>query len=246
MKHRPTRIINKGYGDAGASRKKRALKGFNAQSGSPQEDIDFNNYTLRQRARMLYMAAPLATSAIKTNRTNVIGQGLVVASKIDREKLGMTQEQATAWQRKAEKEFALWAEDRMACDAMGLNDFYELQQVVFNAWILSGDVFCLFKNGDNKSLNPYKTRLQIIEADRVMTPVAMNVVGYGRLTEGTNQKTGNDIHDGVEVDKSGRVVITSGLQGGEQVVRAGVHALQENEKVQILAPASETNVGGLL
>ena len=48
------------------------------------------------------------------------------------------------------------------------------------------------------------------------------------------------------LDKSGRVVITSGLQGGEQVVRAGVHALQENEKVQILAPASETNVGGLL
>ena len=36
------------------------------------------------------------------------------------------------------------------------------------------------------------------------------------------------------------------MQGGEQVVRAGVHALQEGEKVNILAPASETNVGGLL
>lgn len=206
MKRRPTRVINKGYGDAGASRKKRALKGFNAQSGSPQEDIDFNNYTIRQRSRMLYMAAPLATSAIKTNRTNVIGPGLIMASKIDREKLGMSQEEATAWQRKAEKEFALWAEDRTACDAMGLNDFYELQQVVFNAWILSGDVFCLFKNRSGNSLNPYQTCLHVIEADRIMTPVAMNVVGFGRLTEGKNQKTGNDIHDGVEVDKNGRVV----------------------------------------
>lgn len=203
---RPVKVFNKGYGDAGASQKKRALKGFKAQSGSPQEDIDFNNYTLRQRARMLYMAAPLATSAIKTNRTNVIGQGLVLSAKIDRETLGMTAEQATAWQRKAEKEFAVWAEDRMACDSLGLNDFYELQQVAFNAWILSGDVFCLFKNGDENSPNPYKTRLQIIEADRVMTPVAMNVVGFGRLTEGTNKETGNDIHDGVEVDKTGRVV----------------------------------------
>ena len=41
-------------------------------SGSPKEDIDANNYTLRQRARMLYMAAPIATSAIRTNRTNVV------------------------------------------------------------------------------------------------------------------------------------------------------------------------------
>ena len=51
------------------------MKGFNAPSGSAHEDIDFNNYTMRQRARMLYMAAPIATSAIKTNRTNVVASG---------------------------------------------------------------------------------------------------------------------------------------------------------------------------
>ena len=42
----------KGYGQAGASHIKRAVKGFRAQSGSPQEDIDLNNYTLRQRGRI--------------------------------------------------------------------------------------------------------------------------------------------------------------------------------------------------
>ena len=62
----PARPKNKGYGDAGASYSKKALKGFLASSGSPHEDIDANNRTLRQRARMLYMAAPIATSAIKT------------------------------------------------------------------------------------------------------------------------------------------------------------------------------------
>ena len=70
------RPVNKGYGDAGASWHKKATKGFRATSGSPKEDIDANNYTLRQRARMLYMAAPIATSAIRTNRTNVVGIGL--------------------------------------------------------------------------------------------------------------------------------------------------------------------------
>ena len=32
-----------GYSEAGASRTRRALKGFNAHSGSPNEDINWNN-----------------------------------------------------------------------------------------------------------------------------------------------------------------------------------------------------------
>lgn len=77
----------KGYGEAGASYRRRALRGFNAKSGSTREDIDLNNQILRERARMLYMAAPIASSAIKTPRTNAIGMGLKMNPKIDREVL---------------------------------------------------------------------------------------------------------------------------------------------------------------
>ena len=59
---------NKGYGEAGASWSKRAVKGFNAPSGSAHEDIDFHNFTMRQRARMLYMAAPVAIFPVVYNR----------------------------------------------------------------------------------------------------------------------------------------------------------------------------------
>lgn len=204
-KNAARRWSNKGYGDAGASHRKRALKGFKASSGSAQEDIDFSNLTMRQRARMLYMAAPLATSAIKTNRTNVIGSGLILSAKIDREFLGMTAEQADAWQRAAEKEFALWADNRQACDATGLNDFYELQQLALMAWLQSGDVFCLFKGGAKTAANPYDLCLHLIEADRVATPTEWKATGI-TLTEGYNPETKNDIHDGVEVDASGRIV----------------------------------------
>ena len=65
-------IKNYGYSEAGASRQKKNMKGFNAQSRSPARDIDDNNLTLRQRSRMLYMAAPIAASAIRSNRTNVV------------------------------------------------------------------------------------------------------------------------------------------------------------------------------
>ncbi len=44
----------------------------------------------------------------------------------------------------------------------------------------------------------------------------------------------------------GSVIISSGLNGDETVVRAGVHALQDKEKVKIIAKESETNVGGML
>lgn len=49
-----------------------------------------------------------------------------------------------------------------------------------------------------------------------------------------------------KLDGEGRALVTSGLQGGEQVVRAGVHSLQDGERVEIIAAPSETNVGGLL
>lgn len=199
------RFSNKGYGDAGASWRKRSLKGFKAHSGSAQEDIDFSNLTMRQRARMLYMAAPLATSAIKTNRTNVIGSGLMLSAKIDREFLGMTAEEADAWQRNTEKEFSIWADNRQACDATGLNDFYELQQLALMSWLQSGDVFCLFKGGAKNAVNPYDICLHLIEADRVATPMAWKAAGV-RMTEGKNPNTKNDIHDGVEVDATGRIV----------------------------------------
>ena len=198
------RWSNKGYGDAGASHRKRSVKGFKAQSGSAREDIDFNNYTMRQRARMLYMAAPLATSAVKTNRTNVIGSGLILSAKVDRDILHMTPEQADAWQRKTEKEFSLWADNRTACDALGLNDFYEIQQLALMSWLLSGDVFCLFKTGKTTPVNPYSLRLHIIEADRIATPTSWQA--SMRLTEGKNPDNNNPIYDGVEADSSGRVL----------------------------------------
>lgn len=49
-----------------------------------------------------------------------------------------------------------------------------------------------------------------------------------------------------ELDGEGRALVTAGLQGTEQVVRAGVHALQDGERVEVIPPAAETNVGGLL
>ncbi len=128
-----TRPKASGYSDAGASVTRRALKAFKARSGSPNEDINWNNYTLRQRSRMLYMSSPLATSAINTNRTKAVGVGLSLKSRVDREILGLSPEAAKEWQRKTEAEFHLWADRKDACDAIGMNNFDSLQQLALSS-----------------------------------------------------------------------------------------------------------------
>lgn len=199
-------VINKGYGDGGASYTKKALKGFSVSSGAPSEDIDANNYTLRQRSRILYMAAPIATAALKRQRTNIVGAGLRLKSTIDRETLGMTKEQAEEWQKKVQAEFDLWAKRKQSCDATGMNNFYAMQQLIALAWPMSGDVFALIKRAETTKLSPYSLRLHILEADRVRTPTAKGgSIFAGSQTKGKDEN-GNIIYDGVEVDSSGAVV----------------------------------------
>lgn len=48
------------------------------------------------------------------------------------------------------------------------------------------------------------------------------------------------------IDANGNAVICDGLNGNEQVVRAGVQKLREGEKVKVLEEPKKTNIGGLL
>lgn len=203
-----THMQNKGYSDAGASYRKKALKGFTAQSGSPHEDIDWNNATLRQRGRILTMSSPVAKSAVVTNRTNVVGTGLRLKSRIDYKLLGMTPEQAAAWQNATEAEFALWAENKNACDATGVNDFYAMQQLALASWLASGDSFAVVQIEQPTLFSPYSLRLHIIEADRICTKYALHsgTPAMMRITDGKNPENGNAIYDGVEVSHSGAIV----------------------------------------
>lgn len=198
-----------GYSEAGASLTRRALKGMIPNSASPIDDIDRNNATLRQRSRMLYMSAPVAASAIDTNRTKIVGPGLTLKPSIDRETLGLTKEEAKLWQRKTAAEWRIWASKKDHCDAIGVNDFSGLEQLALKCWLMSGDVFGVVKRYPVSRANPYSLRIHLIEADRISTPG--NYGGWLRgITEGKVPEgkpgAGNVIHDGVEVDASGRIV----------------------------------------
>lgn len=196
-------IKNSGYSHSGASRSKKSMVGWVHESLSPAEDIDYNLNVLRQRSRDLYMAAPIAVSAIKTNRTNVVGSGLRLKSAIDFVTLGISEQQARDYEFKIEKEFNLWASSKF-CDALRLNNFYELQQLSMMSWLLNGDSFALPKYSEPTSYMPYGLNILLIEGDRVSTPGITDQ--NGRSVIGKNKANGNKIFYGVEVNNKGAVV----------------------------------------
>lgn len=200
------KILNSGYGDGGASYTKSSLRGFTAKSLNPLYDIDANLNTLVSRSRSLYMTAPIATSAIKTTKINVVGSGLKLKARIDYEVLGITEEQAQALEDKIEREFSLWADTTM-CDALGVNNFYEMQGLYLLGKLLNGDAFCLRKYENPTFAMPYGLRLQLIESDRVCTPNIGATVGNSPyISYGINKDNSNEIYSGVEINKDGKAV----------------------------------------
>lgn len=194
---------NSGYDEGGASHTKSSMRGWNASSKSPQEDIDRNLNTLRQRSRSLMMSAPLAVSALKTNRTNIVGTGLRARPTIDRKVLGLSDEEAKQWEKKTQREFELWAKSKQ-CDATKINNFYEMQQIVCLSWLTNGDAVALIEFSDKENaFMPYELRIHLIESDKVCNPQSTG--SYVNLWQ-TNPDNGNRIYNGVEIDNKGAVV----------------------------------------
>lgn len=176
-----------GYSRHGASRTKKSLLGWISKGASADEDIAENLDELRDRSRDLFMGTPIATGALKTVRTNVVGAGLRLNAQIDANYLGLTDDEADEWERQTEREFRLWA-DNQDCDAARMCTFGQLQSLALMSALMSGDVFAMLPVIARRG-RPYDLSVSLIEGDRVSDPVPM--------------PTDVDIVAGVEVNKYG-------------------------------------------
>jgi lambda family phage portal protein len=122
--------------------------------------------TQRGQSRELARTSPIAVGAINTNVDRVVGTGLALSCQPDCNILGWTQEQKDAWKKITQAEFSLWS-DSTESDICNTLNFYEQQALVLRSTLESGDCFTNLPNGQSTSSQPYKLRLQVIEADRV-------------------------------------------------------------------------------
>jgi lambda family phage portal protein len=149
----------------GASYSRRQTSQWKPWAWDADTDIVFDLNTLRSRSRDLVRSNPIARGAVETNLVNVVGPGLSLQSRINRDILNLTDDQADAWESAVELEWKLFFESREA-DCARILSGPEIANLVFRSTLESGDAFTnlpRFKRG----MTPYQLRLQVIEADRV-------------------------------------------------------------------------------
>ena len=152
----------------GASNTRPGLAGWSPRATDASTAANVELPALRARARDLARNAPLATGAINTLVTNVVGTGISLQPSPDGELLGLSDEESQAWSDATLREYKLWAEST-DCDATRTQNIYGLQALVFRSALESGDVFSIMPNIKRPG-HAYQLALQIIEADRVCNP----------------------------------------------------------------------------
>lgn len=177
------------YAQHGANVFKKSLASWYTPQRSSDEDIADHLDLLRARSRDLYMGTPVATGALKAIRTNTVGAGLTLHSTLSpfSDVLGVDEDTLNKTERRIEREFQLWS---LRCDALGVNDFGQLQSLALLSTLMSGDCFALLPIVEDP-YTPYRQKIRLLEGDFVCNP---------QTTEG------KDILQGVELNKIGKIV----------------------------------------
>ena len=152
-------------------------------------DADIVRGLKRQRAesRELRRLNPIAAGAIDTNINRVVGTGLQPVPEPDAKVLGWSEDRLAEWKEQVTREFSLWA-DSKECTLDGQQTFYERQGLVLGSRMDSGDCFTILPDGSPSATQPYKLRLQLIEADRCANP--MGEITGADIVEGVRLRGG--------------------------------------------------------
>lgn len=174
----------------GARKDRRQTSSWSAPAGSADADLLGDLQVLRDRSQHLVNNAPLATGAINTMATNVVGTGLVPKARINRSVLKLTDEQADAWEDRAEWLFRLYALGEYGVDSTRELSLVDAQHLVLIGKLVRGDILAIRRySEDDGGLVGF--RWQFVEADRVSNP--------------TGKRNSATLRDGVQKDAQGRV-----------------------------------------
>lgn len=174
----------------GSSRTTRSLFGFSPKSASQDKLLRNERQTLVDRSHALVRNNSIVSGVVESNCINIVGSGLQLHSRVDREILGISDKQAEALESQIEKEFELFAENP-ECDVARISNFYDMQNLTMRQYFTPGESFTVlpFLERSNAS-NPYGLKIQIIDTDRVCNDQKKN--------DSENEST--ILYDGIEKD----------------------------------------------
>lgn len=156
--------------------------------GSADQDLLPELSDIRERSRDLNRNDAHASGITSTMTVNVIGTGIRPQSRVDKEDLGIDEQSANDFQKKAERAWKRWVPYADAGERM---DFYEIQQLVDRQILENGEAIIVPLRLKDKD-RPYPLALQLVESDRLNTP--------------QDKRSDKSIRSGVKIGEKGEPV----------------------------------------
>ena len=156
------------------------------------EIVDY--WLLRKRSKQLFTENLYARGLIRRLITNEINKGLALEATPDAEILGLDRDDLAAWSENTERRFTIYGKNPELCDHRQARTFGALQRQARMMALISGDVLVLLRQGPSKL-----PTIDLIDAEHVSNPESDTLIRAVR-------NRGNEISNGVEIDKSGRHV----------------------------------------
>jgi len=136
--------------------------------GSADSDLHPDLTRLRERSRDLIRNDGIASGAIDTVITNIIGSGIRMQSRIDKDTLAINEEVADKLQKQIEKVWERWVP---FADAGNRLSFYGLEELSERQRFINGEsIIVPLRAINSKKRRPYSLVLQTVESDRLDTP----------------------------------------------------------------------------
>jgi len=180
------------YGGSGAydgAKDSRTSRHWSPSAGVADAEMLGDLQPLREKSRDLFRNNAIGRGAILTMTSNIIGAGLKFQSAIDRDYLGMTEDEADTWETNTERKWENWA-GSVNCDSAKSSDFYDIQDLAYSSYLQSGECFVLLPILQRHGR--YQVCVQLVEADMIQ-----NAPG---------QYSNKNTRDGIEVDDYGAPV----------------------------------------
>jgi len=175
------------YSQSGASTTKIAFRGMYNSLDTTKDDIEDNKEILMARSRQLFMGNPISRGAILKIRTNVVGEGLKLKSKIKKNLLNLDNDQVEKIQKQIETIWDLWA-DSVECDFQGEDTFDFLQDLAMITYLIDGECFVNLPYHQRKG-ELFDLKIQFLDSANCEA-----------------QENNDYLYEGVETDKNGVII----------------------------------------
>lgn len=183
-------------GYTGARSDRQQLKNYRPLLDGPNSSTLPDLRPLRARTADLERNDPVARGATGTLVTSTVGSGLRAHARVDRDYLGLDEAAGDALDRQIDRIYNAHAESK-CWDFEGRVNAYGQQSLAFRSMLGRGDVFVVRRILEIPR-EPFATRFQLIEADRVSTPDGM--------------LEGPTLMEGIELDRATNRAIAAWIQ----------------------------------